>query len=129
MVKRSESSGLDEFEGKVTDVKFETTADGRRQYHLFIDPKDFEVKGPSRSMHEWVPLSAKAKEDDIPQGSVMDRYLQQLEICIKEAKNAVTVKDVFNLMKGKDFRFQRIKLGKDYDGHQARDYIVPVARV
>lgn len=129
MVKRSESKGvLEEFEGTVKDVVFETV-EGRRQYHITIDPKDIEIKGPSGMLHEWVPMSPKAKEDDIPQGSVMDRYLTQVEICIREAKTASTVTQAFGLMKGKTFRFQRLKLGKDYDGHAAKDYIVPVARL
>lgn len=129
MVVRSESKGvLDEFTGTVKDVFFETVEE-RRQYHITIEAEGIEVKGPTGLMHEWVPMSPKAKEDDIPQGSVMDRYLTQVEICVREAKTAPTVKQALELLKNKKFKFQKLKLGKDYEGHAAREYIVPVARV
>jgi hypothetical protein len=32
-------------------------------------------------------------------------------------------------MVGKKFRFKRLKLGKDFDGHAAREYIVPVVNL
>jgi hypothetical protein len=126
MVERSEGKTLDEFEGIVKSVALETGVGERKQYHVTIEPTNIEVKGPTGALHEWVPMSPKSTENSVPQGSVMDRYLTQVEICIKEAKKAETIEKALNMMVGKKFRFKRLKLGKDYDGHPARDYIVPV---
>jgi hypothetical protein len=130
MVIRSEvSNKLDEFEGTVDKVELEVGIEERKQYHIYIKPSTFEVKGPTGHMSEWVPMSPKSTEESVPQGSVMDRYLTQVEICITEAKKAPTCSAALNLMVGKKFRFKRLKLGKDFDGHAAREYIVPVVRL
>lgn len=131
MVQRTESTGkLDEFTATVTSITLEqgVTAD-RKQYHILMAPEGLEIKGPSGALHEWVPMSPKATDDKIPQGSVMDRYLQQVEICVPAAKKEASVAAALNLLVGKKFRFQKIKLGKDFDGHAAREYAVPVQAV
>ena len=127
MVQRAEQRGLEEFEGVVEDIQFETGIEDRRQYHLIIDATSIEVGGATGKIHEWIPMSPKCTEEIVPQQSVMDRFLQQLEIVISAAKKANTVKDAFGLMKGKKFKFKRLKLGKDFEGHSAKEYIVPVA--
>lgn len=129
MVERVESSGLTEFVGTVEDVQLEEGIEGRKQYHLTIEPHDIEVKGATGRFHEWVAMSPKCTEDKVPQGSVMDRYLTQIEICISEAKKATTIEEAFGMLKGKKFKFSRVKLGKDFDGHAAKEYIVPVALI
>jgi hypothetical protein len=130
MVTRSEvSNKLDEFEGVVEKVEFEEGIEGRKQYHITIKPTTFEVKGPTGVMSEWIPMSPKSTEESVPQGSVMDRYLTQVEICVAAAKKAPTVKGALGLLVGKKFRFKRLKLGKDFDGHAAREYIVPVVNL
>ena len=91
-----------------------------------MKPEDLEVKGPSGAMHEWIGLSKKATEDKVPQGSVMDRYLTQIEMLIDGADKAKTIGEAFAMMVGKKFRFKKIKLGRDFDGHKAKEYIVPV---
>lgn len=129
MVERVESSGLEEFKGTVESVAAESGMEGRVQYHLTIAPQDIEVKGATGRMHEWVPMSPKATETSVPQGSVMDKYLTQIEICISAAKKAATIEDAFNLLVGKTFRFKKIKLGQSFDGHPAKEYIVPVSLI
>lgn len=130
MVERTESGkGLDEFEGVVEKVEFESGIEDRKQYHITIGPTSLVVKGATGKIHEWIPMSPKSTEESVPQGSVMDRYLTQVEICITEAKKAPTCSAALNLMVGKKFRFKRLKLGKDFDGHAAREYIVPVVRL
>ena len=129
MVERSEGKGLDEFEGIVKTVEFETGIEDRKQYHISIEPTSLKVQGATGMLHEWIPMSPKSTEETIPQGSVMDRYITQVEICISEAKRAKTVKEALGLLIGKKFRFKRLKLGKDFDGHAAREYIVPVVRL
>lgn len=127
IVMRTESTGsLDTFDGKVTAVELQEGLEGRKQYHIRIEPTTVVIKGPSGAFHEWIPMSAKATDDQVPQGSVLDRYLQQVEIVIPQAKKESSVDKALKLLVGKSFRFQKIKLGKDYDGNKARDYIVPV---
>jgi hypothetical protein len=126
LVTRVETKGLDEFTGTVESVELEVGIEDRKQYHIVIDPEDIEVKGATGRMHEWIPMSPKAKEDALPQGCVMDRYLLQLEIVVKDAKKKATVREALQLMIGKKFKFSKIKLGKDFSGHPAKEYIVPV---
>jgi hypothetical protein len=122
------SSRMDEIEGIVVSVDQETSAStGLVQYHIKIDPTNFKVKGKTNLLHEWVGLSKTASEEQVPQGSVLERYLTQIEICVPAAKKAATLKAAFAMLVGKKFRFQRIKLGKEYDGNPAKEYIVPVA--
>lgn len=129
MVERIENVGLEEFKGTVKSVEQETGIEDRRQYHIKIDAIDVEVGGATGLLHEWVPLSPTATEEAVPQGSVLDRYLTQVEICISEAKKASTVEEALNMMVGKTFKFKRLKLGRDYEGHKAKEYIAPVALI
>lgn len=130
MVKRAEASGgLDEFEGIVEKAEFESAFGDRRQYHLTIDATNVEVGGATGKLHEWVPMSATCTEDIVPPQSVMDRYLQQLEICIKDVQKAETLADAFKLVVGKKFKWKKMKLGRDFEGNKAKDYFVPVALI
>ena len=126
-MERKESQGLQKFDAVVKTVEAETGAEGRTQYHITMEPIGIEITGATGVLHEWVPMSATATEDSIPQGSVLDRYLSQVEICIDEAEKAKTVEKALKLMVGKKFTFKKMKLGKDFDGHKAREYAVPVA--
>ena len=129
LVERIDGKFDPEFVGNVEKVEFEVGIEDRRQYHVFIEPVDFEVHGATARLHEWVPVSKQSTEDQIQGGSVMDSYLRQVEICLPAAKKAKSLKEAFQLLVGHKFRFQRIKLGREYDGHPAREYIVPVARL
>lgn len=130
MVKRAETSGgLDEFEGIVETTEFESAFEDRRQYHLTIDATNIEVGGATGKLHEWIPMSTTCTEDIVPPQSVMDRYLQQLEICVKEVKDAKTLDAAFKLVTGKKFKWKKMKLGRDFDGNKAKDYFVPVALI
>lgn len=121
--------GLSDFEGKVVSVEFESGGDEtRRQYHIKIDPTSIKVGGLTNLIHEWCPLSPKATEEQVPQGSVMDRYLTHVEIVVPEAKKVAKIGDALKLLIGKTFQFKKLKLGKDFNGQPAKEYIVPVAR-
>ena len=130
MVERVEPKLLESFTGVVQDVQLESNEVGdnkTNQYHISIKAKDVEIKGKTGLIHEWIRLPPTAKEDSIPQGSVVDRYLQQLEVAVPEAKDAKTLADAFALMKGKTFKFKRMKLGKAFEGHEARNYWSPIS--
>jgi len=126
MVTRTETTPLEECEGIVESVAIEDGIN-RPQYHITIDATNVEIGGATGKLHEWIPMSPKATEESIPQGSVMDRFLTQIEICISAAKKASTVNEAMNMMVGKKFKFKKLKLGKDFEGHAAKDYWVPVA--
>jgi len=129
MVERSENTGWDSFIGVVESANLETGLEDRKQYHVVMKPEDLEVSGPTGCMHEWIGLSDKATEDKVPQGSVMDRYLTQIEMLIDGADKAKTIGEAFAMMVGKKLKFKKIKLGRDFDGHKAKEYIVPVSIV
>jgi hypothetical protein len=60
----------------------------------------------------------------------MDRYLQHVEIAVgKTARDATTVQAALKLLVGSKFRFSRIKLGKEFEGRPAREYIVPIVKL
>ena len=126
MVERIESTGLDEFEGIVESVQLESGIEDRKQYHVTIDATNVEIAGATGKLHEWIPVSSKSTEEAVQQGSVLDRYLTQIEICLPAAKKAKTVEEAFGMMNGKKFKFRRLKHGKDYDGNKAREYMTPV---
>lgn len=132
IVERVENKALEEFVGVVQDVQLESNSVGDNdaaQYHITIKAEDIEVKGKTGLIHEWIRMSKTAKEDSIPQGSVIDRYLQQLEIVLPDAKKSKTLAEAFSLMKGKKFKFKRMKLGKAFEGHEARQYWVVISLV
>jgi hypothetical protein len=127
MVERTESQGLNEFEGEVISVEKEQGMnEGQMQYHVKIAPTNIEVGGKTGQLHEWIPLSKTSSEDAIAKGSVLDNYLRQVEICLPEAKKAATVSEALGLLVGKKFGFQKLELGRAFDGNQARQYAVPV---
>jgi hypothetical protein len=126
MVIRSEATRLDEFEGIVESVELELGMEDRKQYHIVINPTSLKIQGATGRLHEWIPVSPKATEEAVPQGSVMDRYLTQVEICVTGAKNSATIKQELGLMVGKKFKFKKIKLGKDFNNNPAKEYAVPV---
>jgi len=126
MVVRTEATRLDEFEGIVESVELEIGLEDRKQYHLVINPTSLKVGGATGRIHEWIPVSPKSTEEQVPQGSVMDRYLTQVEICVTGAKTAKTIKEELGMMVGKKFKFKKIKLGKDFNNNPAKEYAVPV---
>jgi hypothetical protein len=119
---------MKEFDGKVVEVRLEEGISGP-QYHIEIEPIGFVVKGPTGRLHEWVPISKKATEKSVPEGSVADKYIQQLEIVMGAAVrgDAITVDNVFMAMKGKRFRFLKMKHGKAFEGHDAKERATPIA--
>ena len=128
MVERIESSGgLEEFDAIVEKIELEEGIEGRKQYHLILNPTSFVVKGSSKKMHEWLPLSRTASENAIPQGSVLDKFLMQVEIMFSEAKKKSTVFEELSILVGKKFKFKKLKLGRDFNDKKAREYLVPVA--
>lgn len=129
MVERTEAKGLDEFEGTVESVtKVESkidNADGTKAYQYEV------LMGTEASstgkMYNWLRIPKTATDTSVPDGSVIDRFIQELEVLDRKLKKEENVADVLNWMVGKKFKFVRKKLGKAFDGKEAADYWVPVA--
>jgi len=132
MVERTTINALEEFKGKVEEVILEKNTfddNDADQYHIVMDPVDMEVGGKTQRLHEWIRLSPKATQTQVPEGSVVERYLSQIEILVPEAKKAKTLDEAFALLKGKTFVFKKVALGRSYEGRPARKLWVPVSVV
>lgn len=129
MVERTVSEGFDTFTGVVESI--EVVSDGQKeggkQYHIVIEPIDVEVGGKTQRIHEWIRISQKATESSIPEGSALDKYLNELELINKDLKKCVMHEEVIKWMLNKKFRFVKRKLGKSFQGHEAKDYWTPNA--
>ena len=128
MVERHTEEFTD-FIGTVEDIDKEVDKfnEDREEYHIQMKPEGIEVKGDTGFIHEWIKMSAKATDVVIPEGSVLDNYIKELEILNKDVKKMVSVSEVFAWMVGKKFRFVRKKLGRAYQGHEAKSYWTPVS--
>jgi hypothetical protein len=136
-IERKQSEGLAEFEGQVLSVEKEDSRieSAGSQYHIKIKPLNIEVKGKTGEgvMHEWIRLPPTAEEDSVPEGSVIDRYLQQMELVESSVKKATTLKQAFECLVGNKYVFKRMKLGKSFtDGNKtydARESWVPTQKL
>lgn len=133
MVERlAQSAGLEEVDAKVVKVTLEKNNLGNNesdQIHIEFEPLTVKIKGATGRLHEWVRFSAKASQTAVPEGSVLERYLSQLELLIPDAKKAKTVSEAFAMMEGRVFKFKKVKLGRAYEGRQAREVWTPVANI
>lgn len=128
MVERIKPGLPDTFVGKVEDVLVEPSQRediGGEQYHIVIKPEDIKIEGKTGMIHEWIRIPPKATESAVPEGSVLDRYLAEIELLIPEAKQKQTHFEVFALIKGKKFKWVKKKLGKSFGGYEAHEYWVP----
>lgn len=131
MVDRSVAKQFEEFTGVVVDVQLEQNQIGENetaQFHITMKPEGMEIKGKTGFLHEWIRFSPQAKEDLIPEGSVMDKYLTQIELLIPEAKKAKTASEAFGLLKGRKFLFRKAKLGRSFQNQPAREYWLCVSK-
>lgn len=127
MVNRTEAKTFEEFSGKVLSVDVEPSSLNAEedQYHIQIKPLDVEIKGKTGLMHDWIRIPPTADINSVPEGSVIDMYIRELEKCDTKLKQMESVNAVFQYMKGKTFKFVKGKLGKAFDGKQAADHWLP----
>lgn len=131
-MERQTANLLEEFDGEVVDVQLEknTFAETEQdQFHITMKPLTMEIKGKTGLLHEWIRMSPKSKEELIPEGSILDKYLTQVEMLVPEAKKAKTLTEAFACIKGKKFTFKKVKLGRSFEGHAAREYWVCIKRL
>lgn len=133
MVEVKQPELFEEFNGIVQSVQLETTkgdnGEEQRQVHLEMNPTNKEIKGKTGLMHEWVKLSPTCTDTSVPEGSVIHRYIQELEFLEPELKKKEKVIEVFEWLKDKHFLFKKKVLGRSYKGHEARESWVPVKRL
>lgn len=125
MVERKSSSLIEEFEGTVETVELKE-GDYGPQYEIVINPTSIEVGGETGKLRAWVGMSKTSSQDAVAEGSAMDSYLRQVEICLPDAKKASTVDEALGLLVGKNFKFQNIEHGRAFDGNPARKMFTPV---
>lgn len=124
MVERT-TSEMTSFKGFVIAVN---KRDGRfgPEYDINMKPEGIEIKGPTGCFHEFLRIPDKATETSVPDGSVLDVFLKELESIMPEVKNMATVDEALGVMNGKRFEFRKKQLGKAFEGHQAASHWVPV---
>ena len=131
IVQRTKAEMIEEFEGTVKDVTVEPSQledVEQEQYHIQIEPKDKTILKDSKTgmFHEWIRMSPKATDTTVPEGSIADRYIQEVEMVLSEAKKLENIAEVFALLKGKSFLFKRKVLGKSYEGKESKPKWIPV---
>jgi protein-tyrosine phosphatase len=109
MVNRKTPEFTTEFNGKVVNITIEKDKNEMSQYHLEILPLDLEIKGKTGYMHEWIRITKETTDTDIIEGSILDFYIQDLELCDKSVKNMKTHQEVLFFMKDKCFQFAKKK--------------------
>jgi len=128
VVIRNTAGNFTEFKGQVVEVAKEQSGLGsgdKFQYHIKILPTEKEIKGNTGFMHEWIPISMTATDSSIPEGSVLDKFISELEILIPKVKLIENVDDAMKEMEGKTFLFVQKKLGRSFSGYDAKQYWIP----
>ena len=131
MVERTSSEGVEEFEGvvKVIEIVPDTINEGQNQFHIAIAPLDENLLKDTKTgmFHEWLSITKTTTETSVAEGSKLDNYLKEVEVCIKEAKKCDTIKEALDTMKDKNIRFVKKVIGKKHDGHESKPSFVPQA--
>lgn len=127
MVERMEATGLDEFVGFARVVE-PVQGNFGPQIKIEIEPEDKTLikAGKTGRFHEFLRLPPKATDTRIPQGSVIDTYLREVESLFKEAKTKETVLDALKVLLDKKLLWRKKILGKKYKGYEASEHWVPV---
>lgn len=127
MVERSESAGFEEFVGYARNVAVEQGTFGQ-QFHIEIEPDDKSLLKQSKTgkFHEWLRISPKTTESSVPEGSILDMYLREIESTFREAKKEETVIGALKVLLNKKVLYKKKRLGKKFEGKEAAEHWVPV---
>jgi hypothetical protein len=129
LVQKTESQGWEDFEGEVVDVMLEEPKEEgyQSQWHILMKPLNRKMKKEGSYMHEWVRQTSTTTDTSVPQGSVISRFVEELEMLHgKQVKDLKTVAEVFNFMKGKKYLFKQKVLGQSFNKNPASAYWTPV---
>lgn len=102
----------------------------KTQWHIIIKPTCKEgieqVKGTkTERFHAFITLSPKATDEQIPEGSIMDSYLKEIEIALPNTKKLTKVSEVMAAMVGHKFRWVLKKVGRDFEKYEGRKLYIP----
>ena len=133
MVNFKEGGKFESFDGIVTAVVLEKATEEQQkqgfgdQFKITIDSP---VSKKTGKMYEWLGISPTSKlgegdEDDVAIDSILGKYLQELAIPLAEVKKAKRAEEALKMMIGKKFHFVMKKLGKAFEGKEAKEYKVP----
>ena len=129
MVQRKTAEVLEEFDGMVSKIEIvpDQINEGQEQYHLEMTPDDKEMLKESKTgkFHVWIRKTKTTKEDSIAEGSILDRYITEIEAVFKEAKQKQTIFEALSVMKNVRCHFIRKTLGKKYKGFDSKPIFVP----
>lgn len=128
MVERTTTSGgLEQFVGFARKIDEVEGAFGK-QIEIKIEPADKTILKNSKTgfFFTWLRLSATATEKSIPEGSVLDLYLKEVEGIFKDAKKEETIMKALGHLLDKKVLYRKKHLGKSFEGKEPGEQWVPV---
>ena len=139
MVKRktTEFEQIEAFDGKLEVLEViegEYNGENTKQLHLAFSPVDtptIEALKTSKTgmLHNFIRISPKTKDDEVPEGCNLDKYLIEIESVLPEAKKAKTYIEAIEMLKKHQIHYVYKKIGRAYQGHEGTSYFVPQARI
>ena len=104
------------------------------QYHLIIKPTtaigiDFVKDSKTKRFHNYIKVSEKTTPEEIAEDSVLDKFIQEVEVVLPKTKQIKTHVEVINVLVGKKFRWIQKRLGRSFEGKEGRSYWVPIAEL
>ena len=132
MVEIVETKGLDSFDGKIVDVELKE-GDYGEQYIMKIEPFDKSLikKGKTGAFWNYLRVSDTSDDKALAKGSVLEQFFTavcRIDADMKKLAN-LTVPEFMNKLKGKSYTFNAEKLGKSFEGHEARKTWLPVKKL
>lgn len=102
------------------------------QYHMVIKPLDkktVELVSGSKTerLHNYIKISDTTTDTEIAEGSTLDTFISEVELCLPETKEMETHLEVMQSLEGISFEFVNKKVGKSYGNFEARTAFVPVS--
>lgn len=142
VLRKEQAEQLENFDGTVEVVEYIRTgykdSDGnvlpdeeqKNQYHLVIKPTDekgidYIKDSKTKRFHAFITMSETSTESSVASGSIMDNYLSEVEACLPETKKMVGVTDVMYYLRGKTFAWILKKVGRAFQGKDAKQLYVP----
>lgn len=135
MVKRTknEFETIEAFNGVLQEVEIKTSefeGETQKQIHMAIEPSDPEIveklkDSKTGMLHNFIRISPKTGDDNVPEGSNLDGYLTEIESVIPEAKESETFIQAFELLKGKNIKWVYKKIGRSFKGYEGKSFYTP----
>jgi|TARA_R100001530_G_scaffold136375_1_gene116836 hypothetical protein len=129
MVEVTKSELVSEFDGvcKTIEVVEDQLNEGQQQIHLEIEPCDPDLLKNSKTgrFHVYLRMTKSCTENSVAEGSVIHRYLQEVNAALPESKDKDLLLDSIRTLKDKKMHYVSKVLGKSYGGHESRAVFIP----